>query len=886
MKIKDMAPKISNRSAISVLLAHVVFLSGCVVPMPYAPSTQSLADLDDTPLVTSELGGPKPEAGNAILAMRSGRVLVVRASDDRSNPFQGLPIPLDAPDKVRAYVAPFSFSPFRPGERHQYGFVITPEFAQASQLFLSGDGKGALKAFDAILAKAGQSPALLWQASYFRANTLHILEGRPDLAEVELLRTEALEIKASGRNHVARSLRAEVRLWSGDTAGAARDAAQVVRAIGTWRSPTVFLTPPSDEFELGRVGTAQAISQLVLGHVLARHGDFKGALPWFQVVDQELNDGMYVARHPFYGNFFRVSPDLLYGRGDALASHGMAVLGLDPSGHGSEDLFQKARAYFDAAGFRAGTLWIQHYKCNALYHTGQFERLAAEAQAGIDEAEKLGANEHLWLFNAFRGTALLRLQKWDAAEQSLRAAQSLLDLISGTSSSQNTEMRAAIGKEAITEGLVALGLRKQGAEAQLFEDLERGRARSFVALLASRSVAIGRQEALVSRIRRLDEEIAKERGRKTAIVTDPTLRPERERELLQDRTRLVADLRRQDPELADALSVSAVSLGAVQAMLPPEVAMVYVLPAKGAEPVRMLLITRSAATVKTLAVTAEQLTTLMDSFNAAVSGSRVSAQRMVLASLRRSLDIDQWGKLRAAYVVPSGRIHFMPWGALGMTYPVAVLPNGGWVSRSAQGTSEGARAVVLGDPVFGGVLPQLSGARAEAVSVSKAYASTPLVGGFATEQALRTQAGTGTDVLHLATHALYDPVFPLQSSLILTDGKRAVPLTAEALFHRPISARMVVLSACETGMGKVISGDDLLGLARSFYLGGTSAIVSSLWPVEDEATRIFMEVFHERARRGSYGTAWLAARDAVRDKGYDPSSYGAFVLGGSLGSMP
>lgn len=298
----------------------------------------------------------------------------------------------------------------------------------------------------------------------------------------------------------------------------------------------------------------------------------------------------------------------------------------------------------------------------------------------------------------------------------------------------------------------------------------------------------------------------------------------------------------------------------------------------------MLLITRSAATVRTLAVTAEHLTALMDSFNAAVSGAQAGAQRAALVSLRRGLGVDQWGKLKAAYVVPSGRVHFVPWGALDMSYPVAVLPNGGWIARSARGASAGA--VVLGDPVFGGALPQLPGARAEAVSVSREYGSAPLVGAAATEQALRGQAGTGIDVLHLATHALYDPVFPLQSALILTDGKRAAPLTAENLFQKPISARLVVLSACETGMGKLISGDDLLGLARSFYLGGTSAVVSSLWPVDDEATRIFMEVFHARAHRGAYAAAWLAARDAVRDKGYSPSSYGAFVLGGSLGSVP
>jgi hypothetical protein len=45
-----------------------------------------------------------------------------------------------------------------------------------------------------------------------------------------------------------------------------------------------------------------------------------------------------------------------------------------------------------------------------------------------------------------------------------------------------------------------------------------------------------------------------------------------------------------------------------------------------------------------------------------------------------------------------------------------------------------------------------------------------------------------------------------------------------------------------------------------------------------------MEVFHAGARRGAYGSAWVAARDAVRNRGYGPSSYGAFVLGGSLGA--
>ena len=83
-----------------------------------------------------------------------------------------------------------------------------------------------------------------------------------------------------------------------------------------------------------------------------------------------------------------------------------------------------------------------------------------------------------------------------------------------------------------------------------------------------------------------------------------------------------------------------------------------------------------------------------------------------------------------------------------------------------------------------------------------------------------------------------------------------------------------MLSACETGLGAVTAGNDYLGLARSLYLGGTQAIVHSLWPVEDEGTRRFMTAFHNALTGGNAG-------DAARAAGLPPAVYGAFVLGGS-----
>jgi CHAT domain-containing protein len=189
---------------------------------------------------------------------------------------------------------------------------------------------------------------------------------------------------------------------------------------------------------------------------------------------------------------------------------------------------------------------------------------------------------------------------------------------------------------------------------------------------------------------------------------------------------------------------------------------------------------------------------------------------------------------------------------------------------------------VIGDPDFGGILPQLKGARIEAALIAERYGITPLIGEHATEATIRRSVGEGVNIIHFATHALYDAHSPLQSALILSDGQKAVPLTAERLYEKPLQAQIVVLSACETGMGKIVSGNDLLGLVRSFYLGGARQTLSSLWPVEDEATRLFMETFYENSSEGNYGRAWIAARDRLKMQGYPPSAYGAFVLGGRL----
>ncbi|MFQ5342369.1 MAG: CHAT domain-containing protein, partial [Anaerolineae bacterium] len=102
------------------------------------------------------------------------------------------------------------------------------------------------------------------------------------------------------------------------------------------------------------------------------------------------------------------------------------------------------------------------------------------------------------------------------------------------------------------------------------------------------------------------------------------------------------------------------------------------------------------------------------------------------------------------------------------------------------------------------------------------------------------------DVIHFATHAVLDHLAPSQSRVLLADDS----LTVADILNLRLGARMVVLSACEGAIGKRHPGDEIMGLARAFFLAGARTVVAGLWPVEDAAAGEFMGRFYGRLVQG------------------------------------
>jgi CHAT domain-containing protein len=143
-------------------------------------------------------------------------------------------------------------------------------------------------------------------------------------------------------------------------------------------------------------------------------------------------------------------------------------------------------------------------------------------------------------------------------------------------------------------------------------------------------------------------------------------------------------------------------------------------------------------------------------------------------------------------------------------------------------------------------------------------------------------------VVHIATHGLLNAERPQFTGLVLSlvgnktgDGF----LRTDEIFNLKLGAPLVMLSACETGLGKEKRGEGVIGLTRAFMFAGAPTVGVSLWSVSDNSTALLMTDFYKRMFTGqgmAPGAAMQAAQqNMIAGKKYSAPFYWApFVLVG------
>ena len=197
-------------------------------------------------------------------------------------------------------------------------------------------------------------------------------------------------------------------------------------------------------------------------------------------------------------------------------------------------------------------------------------------------------------------------------------------------------------------------------------------------------------------------------------------------------------------------------------------------------------------------------------------------------------------------------------------------------------------SLVVGNPVMP-VLPNsnedlapLPGAEDEAKAIAPLLETQAIVGQQATKEAILERMPKSR-LIHLATHGLLDDIdgLGIPGALALTpDSKDSGLLTAGEILSLKLNAELVVLSACNTGNGR-ITGDGVIGLSRSFITAGASSVVVSLWKVPDEPTALLMPEFYEYFQEtGDKAQALRQAMLATLAEYPAPKNWAAFTLMG------
>jgi len=179
----------------------------------------------------------------------------------------------------------------------------------------------------------------------------------------------------------------------------------------------------------------------------------------------------------------------------------------------------------------------------------------------------------------------------------------------------------------------------------------------------------------------------------------------------------------------------------------------------------------------------------------------------------------------------------------------------------------------------------LSGALREANAVSEFLNASALTGDRATEATVKQQLASA-DLIHLATHGLLEYGDPRETGTRDVPGAIALApgggedglLTSAEILQMDLQADLVVLSACDTGRGR-ITGDGVIGLSRSFIAAGVPSIIVSLWSVPDAPTAELMTEFYRQLDQGQ--TKAQALRQAMlitMQTHPDPKDWAAFTL--------
>ncbi len=677
---------------------------------------------------------------------------------------------------------------------------------------------------------------------------------------------------------------------------------------GEWEEGLRQVLAALKQAELTRIKPQVVMANVRVGDAYQRLGDDRNSRQYYDKafrLQQEMREDTSAMMptlkmrlgsvNQAYEEFSRSGSQL----GAALASLRLAEILTNRKQYDSAAvMLVKAKNFFTEASNREGLARTEFLMGKNLAAWGR----TSEAMARFRSARRTSSQSDMaWKCWFEMGRLYEKTNLSDSARFSYQKSLSIIESVRGDLSLDEFKSIFSANSSAVYDQAIRLLLRRKdqwkgltpdSAMREAFDLGERARSRTFLDMLGNRGihpkssadqVLVEEEQQVRMKIRQLGRELGQSnRDSKYIDKVSAELRELEERHLS-----LLQQLKLGNPAYSSMIPVAPASLREVQQLLDEKTMILEYWVSQ--EFLVLWAIEKKSVQVFLTPVAETQLLreiSLSRRYIAAQVELEGSASLKLLYSHLIKPVAAKLSSPRKIIIIPHKGLHFLPFAALldpsgkylaetqsniSVTPSASVLVN---CLRKRVDPGEKFLGLALGNTALEGY-PGLPGTANELRQLVQVYPSlTACMEEKFTETFFKTSVES-FNYVHVATHGVFNTRQPLYSYILMTpsegdDGHLAV----HEILDLTVQCKLLTLSACETGLGQLSNGDELVGLSRAFMYSGAPAVVVSLWKVDDATTSVLMARFYQYLAVGNTAAdaLSLAQRDLLTRSYAEPNA--------------
>lgn len=585
------------------------------------------------------------------------------------------------------------------------------------------------------------------------------------------------------------------------------------------------------------------------------------------------------------------------------------------------DYLNQALALHTEMGYKGGVAYDLANLGRVYFKTDDVASALKYYQKSVAILEDIGDREGLWKTYYYMARLHEVNQDPKSAIAALKKSVEQIEKLRGNFSNKDFFDSFLKNKIPVYKRLIML-LKQSGNLAEALQYIERSKSKISNDVLGSNKIeVVNKDEQIqVDKVQKLQEQnenlekaLAEEKAKPTD-KQDKARIDSLSKTLTQnqgDFNALMIDLETRYPNIYQVIKVDPIQLADIQKQLPDDVVLLEYFPASDA--LYIFMITKDKIEAKSVPVADTYLDSLVNKYryyitdvtsmmrrgkfdlkmkdwkagaDARFYDRHTKPLRDVMVKLYDYLILPVWNdiksdQIKTITVIPAASLYYVPFQCLATETEdgdisfliekksVNYLTAATLMDLVSKSKTKGINNVL----VFGNPDGSLPGAEEEAKVIQASYTNATL---YKNQDATKDKAKTlssNFEVVHFATHGFLSSDEPQKSFLLMAPNAAKGEddkLTISEILRLPLkeSNQLVVLSACNTSMGKSATGVELISLSRAFAVAGAPTTVATLWPVDDESTKIIMINFYDGLKKGlSKAEAMRKAQVALIKKG-------------------